>query len=579
MVARFDTVGPGRFKGHETNIVSFQYTEDSTPSTPGDESGAVGELSVTVLDTDNRGILLYGDEFRFRDANYGSLTGTVSGVDANDNVLSVSALSRLNRLNVEATFGPEVTNVRGVFRKIFDTAGILGDIIYSPDVPSAMVNLPGFTGNLWTFMKQVCSVFQVEVSLLSNVIFVRPIRSREIFLESIERVGYRVAESDRSEKFDVAYYNYEFLTDALAYPKGGWTPDVQVYSVGAGETVVFDLPIDAYLTSVKQPTVQDVVAKDYSGPDSVYSVSGNDGLPIPAAFWSDFGGTMRFDLKENGTVIEVTVTAPDVEQFAPYTIGVSDGATQYSTLRIVGTGMFFDRQVHTVMTGLESSLALRPEGEEVDIAVVDTFIDAVKTGILAKRRQALPNQSIEATGRQLFRRTVQDFPYFFLDDPNEGVLDQNVLAFAEQPGVTRFLTFDEYNQLVPTDYLFSDFNDSYFGVTFDDFAESVSDILNQTIGVVAGARVRFEDAYYRVRSATYTPENVRIGADFDTIFADVTAQFGVLTTFDDFNEITVGLTFDDYALVPLRDRPILLDEFFVLDTGLLDVNILGVKAA
>jgi len=574
MVASFETFGPGRFKGHETNIVGFQYSEDSTPHVPGDESGAVGELNVTVLDIDNRGILLFNDDFIFRDAFYGSLSGKVSVVDGNDNVLSVGALSRLNRLNVEATFPPRVTNLRGAFSDIFAAANIFGDIIYSPDVPSTMVNLPGFTGNLWTLVKQVCSVFRVEVSLLGNVIFVRPLRRREIFLDSFSAVSVRVQEFEPAEQFDVAYYNYEFLTDALAFPKGGWTPDVQVYSVQAGETVVFDIPVDAYLTSVKQPTVQDFVSKAYSGPDSVYSVSGNDGLPIPSAFWENTGGKMSFDLKDNGRVIEVTLTGSSVDGFSPYTIGLSDGSTQYSTLRIVGTGMFFDRKLHTVRTGLEPSLALRPEGDEIDIPLVDTLEDATKVGVFAKSRYALPRQSLEISARNLFRRPIVDFPYFFLDDPNEGVLDQNVLAFAEQPGVTRFFTFDEYNQIVGPTFTFSDFNDSYFGVTFTDFELSVSDILNQPIGFIPGARVRYEDAYYRVRSATYSNETLRTSADFDTIFSDLDNVF--TGTFDDFSQNFFPLTFNDYALAPLRDRPIFTDELMVLDTGLLNVAALGV---
>jgi hypothetical protein len=531
MVASFRNIGVGRFKGHETNIVDFDYSEGSTPHVPGDDSGSIGELSLTVLDEDNRGILLYGDDFVFTDAQYGSLTGTVSGVSANDNVLSVSAFSRLNRLNVETTFTAEVTNVRGAFRKIFDTAGIFGDIIFSPDVPSTMVNLPGFTGNLWTLVKQMCSVFRVEVSLLNNVIFVRPIRTREINLDSIIDVSFSVSEFEPSEKFDVAYYNYEFLTDSLAFPRGGWNPEVPVYTVEANETIVFDIPVDAYLESVKQPVVQNSVSKNYVGPDSVYSVSGNDGLPVSAAFWSDFGGDMRFDLKQNGTVIEVTLTGPNFEQLSPYTIGVSDGATQYSTLRVVGTGMFFDRQVHTVNTGLPPSLALRREGQEVDIPVVDTLQDAIKVGIFAKRQYALPVQTVDLSARQLFRRTIQEFAYFVLDDPTEGVLDQNVLAFAEQPGVTRFLTFDEYNQLVPSGFLFSDFNDSYFGSTFTDFELSVADILRQNIGSIVGARVRYADAFYRVRSANYSQSEVNVNAEFDTIFDDFNNTFNKQTGF------------------------------------------------
>ena len=574
MATEIQIFGAGQFKGHRSNINTFQYTEDATPHLPGDESGAIGELSFTVLDVDNKGILLFRDDFRFRDDLFGSVTGKVAVIDSNNDLLFVSGPNRLNQLNIEATFPAQETTVRGVFERIFETAQIFEDVAFDPNIQNNQVSLPGFTGNLWTFTKQVCAFFNLEISLINNTIYVRPIRQREVTIETISRTGYRVAELQPVQEFDVAYYNYQSLTDTLVYPKGGWTPEVQVYQVQANETVVFDIEVDAYLESVLQPVAQLFVDKDYSGPLSVYAISANDGLPIDPELWEAFGGSMSFELKDNGTVIEVTLTGPDLEDLAPYSVALSDGATQYSTLRIVGTGMFFDRQLHTVKTGLTPQQAPQVKGTEIDSIIIDTKQQAIDAGVRARRIYAMPQQTFEATGRQLVRKSFVNFDYFVLDDPIFGILDQNVLAFADETDVILFSTFDDYNQSLPAGYTFAQFNADYGASSFSDFAETLAATFRQSFGTVPGSRVKYLDAYYRVKSSDVNPEQITITADFDTLFSDFNDTFGTLT-FDDYAGLFVGLEFEDYDLIPLRETPYFDYDFLVLDEGQLDINVLG----
>ena len=547
MTTEIETLGAGQFKGHRSNISTFQYNEDATPHLPGDESGAIGELSFSVIDKDNRGILLFRDRFKFRDEFFGSFTGSVSVIDGDNDLLFASGPNRLNQLNIEATFPAQETTVRGVFERIFSTAELFGDIVFDPSIPGDSVSLPGFTGNLWTFTKQVCAFFELEISLIDNTIFVRPIRQREINSESISRVGYRVAELQPVQEFDVAYYNYESLSDTLVYPKGGWTPEVQVYQVQANETVVFDIQVDAYLESVLQPVAQLFVGKDYSGPLSVYAISANDGLPIDPELWEAFGGSMSFELKDNGTVIEVTLVGPDLEDLAPYSLALSDGATQYSTLRIVGTGMFFDRQLQTIKTGLTPAEAPQVKGTEIDSIIIDTQQQAIDAGIRARRIYSLPSQTVEITGRNLPRT---DFTFF--------------------------TTFEDYNESLEIGFTFDQFNQNFIDASFLDFNNSTNTLtptFRQSFGVVPGSRIKQGDAYYRVKSSDVNLEQITVTAEFDTIFQDFTNTFQGLNFFDA-TLLFFGLSFSDYALIPLRDRQYFEEEFFILDQSQLDVGVL-----
>lgn len=564
------TVGTGQFRGHETSIGPYRYNEGSMPHDVFDESGEIGQLGFQAEDVKGRSILLYSDRVELSDDFYGSITGFVNGFDYSDGFFDISGANRLNLLNTEAVVTPEVTTVDRYIRSILSAASIVADIAIAPDVPTTPITTPGYEGNLWILLKRFCALHQLDVSLIRNTVTVRPIRQRRISLQNISRESVNLRQEERSQKFQVAYYNYERKEDELAYPAGGWNPEVEVYSVEANETVVFNISVDAYLESVKQPIILDSVDKDYIGPDSVYSVSGSDGLPVPAALWEFFGGSMSFRLLDLGRVIEVTLKGPSFEQISPYVVAVSDGATQYSTLRIVGTGVFFDRQLATIPTGLTQAETPQEFGREIDNLFVSTFKEAYDAGVKARRHYSLPRHTFDATGRRLEVPDFREFDYLILDDDDSGILDQNVLAFVLPENAVLFTpSFEQFEATLPAGYLFSNFNDSYQSATFQDFEDSVLETVSQSFGNISGSRVRFSDAFYRVRSSNISEAEISVSADFDTLFGDFNNEFDSLQIFE-FSNNMAGLQFQDYALVPLRTEIYLDVVFFTLDESELD---------
>jgi hypothetical protein len=328
-----------------------------------------------------------------------------------------------------------------------------------------------------------------------------------------------------------------------------------VYQVEANETVEFEVELEFYLTSVNQPIAQDFVPIDYSGTNSVYAVSGNDNLPVSAAFWNDFDGNMEFEILGDGSRLKIIITGPDFPELSPYSISVSDGATAYSTLRVIGTGMNFVREIHTERTGLSPSDTPNVKGTEIDNRAIDTLQDAKDYARFARRLYALPKQTFSTSSRE-FPRLEGSLPPEF------------------------YPTFEEYNSSVSSDYSFDAFNSEYGGITFDQFTTSVLQAVPQGFGEVAGSKVLLGDAMYRVRNVTITPDVVSFDAEYDTLFSDLLAVFrspqwkdlpaswgaldeaweDVITleevqkTFLDFNEIFTGISFKDYALMPLRQE-------------------------
>jgi len=94
--------------------------------------------------------------------------------------------------------------------------------------------------------------------------------------------------------------------------------------------------------------------------------------------------------------------------------------------------------------------------------------------------------------------------------------------------------------------------------------------------------VKLDDAVYRVRSTTITPDIVSFDAEYDTLFSDLNDVYGAVIwselasawtgvggtwagvmvlpngekTFTDFNTTFGGVNFKDYALMPMRVEPV-----------------------
>ena len=547
--------GTGRFAGHASNVINYSYSEGSTPLVPGDESGAIGDVSIEVLDKKNASILLYKDEFYLKDNFYGSVTGNIENVSGSNETVTMGGRSILSYLNVDRVIQPRRDTIGNILKAVINDLGVSGNILLDAALPPELVDAPGHEGDVWVYVKRLCSAYEVEMTVVRNYIVIRPTRTRTIDATNLIDKSWQIQDIILAQEFDVAYYNYSQEEDFLVYPEGGWTPDVQVYSVGSAETITFEIALDFYLTSVTQPIVQDTVAKDYAGPASFYAVSGSDNLPIPASQWTSFGGDMSFAIKGDGTVLEVTLTGADFPSLAPFTIGISDGSTSYSTLRICGSGMDFNRAVYTEKTGLTASDTPTVNGGEIDNPAIDTLADAKRYALFARRLYSLPTQTFSTSSRT-FPRLTGSLPTIF------------------------YPTFDDFNDTLNPSYSFNNFNEDYAGLNFDEWTTALGDTVPQGFGQISGAKVQLNDAMYRVRTVSITPDQISFDAEYDTLFSDLTAIYrapewqdvapawGGLTpiwddvvvldelqkTFNDFNSVFTGTTFKDFALIPLRQE-------------------------
>jgi hypothetical protein len=532
-----EITGNGKFAGHKSNLESYSVQEDSTPLSPADSSGGTGTVTITVTEdpSSNGSILLLNDDLVLEDSVKGTTSGRINSVGGRDGVATFSGDSRLGVLNATRYVPAYKGDLDGAVRAILALAEITSGIVVDPAIASLPVAFKGGTYQLWKLLCDLCSAHGlVEISLVSNNVVVRPVRTRIASLDRTSNEEWSVQNAELAQYVEVNYYNYEEVEDDLVYPYGGWNPDVRIISVEAGDTVTINIPVDEVnvsLTELEQPVVQDTVPREYVGPISVYSVSGNDGLPIPAAQWTAQGGALSVAIGEDGQSIDVTVTGANEPEYAPYSIAVASGpGDYYSTLRLIGSGLAFRKETLRVPTGAPAEKTAQEVGPTIDNPWVDTRMDAYSAALRAAGQYASPTQRF--------------------------TFDATLINRSSDSGSYVYPTFADFNAQFAGDD-FGDFDTEWGGQTFDQFRQYMflqvqDNFENQVFGNVSGARVLFRDAWYRIRTTGITQDGIQgATAERDTVFSDFNERYDGLT-FGDWDAIFDGLKFEDYAVIPLK---------------------------
>lgn len=486
------------------NLTDYQVQEDSTPVDPSDTTGAVGVITMMTTEQADT-ISLMDIPVDLTIVTQGVTRGTVRGLSSTDDESTIVADSRLAQLVVNRQAQPFTGTLGAYIDYLLELAEITDGIVIDPSLSAINVEYPGWSGSVWDYMKRVLVVNGLEISLVSNNVVIRPIRERVAETYRDMSRGWNLDSTSQARSIEIYYYQNDYRTGSLFYPTGGWNPDVEVLTVPAGETVTYPITFNASLTSIQQPVVQDFVAKDYTA-SSVYTVAGgSDGLPIPSAQWIAQGGSLTVALNEDTRGATVTIVAPPSDQHTSYSIAVqSSPSDRYSTLRLIGTGVFFDKQLVTLDTSVDPDVVTTEIGATIDNEFIGTREDAVHAGLWALKRWGSPKYTISVSSFGI-NRVGDDGSY-------------------------RYPTFAEFNAIYAGD-TFNDFNTEWSGQLIEDFNRFMVDLVqndfaNQAFGNIAGARVKYKDAWFRIRSASNAASGITYSAEEDTTLGDFNEVWG-----------------------------------------------------
>lgn len=500
---------------------AYSIVEDSTPVAPDDSSGGYGQLTTILYDDGevrgyNRSPLV------LTDGQQGETTGIVRSISVNGISASLTADSRLSLTAVTRQAQPFVGTLGGALRYYLGLCGITSGVVVDAAVESVSVKLIGWNGVVYDQLKKLGIARGFEMSLVSNNIVFRPVRGRVAIDYRDASVSWQLDDSNLAQTVEGYSYSTRAATD-LAYPAGGWNEDVKPYDVDAGQTVEIDIPVEASLTSVEQPTCVAFVDRNHTA-TSVYSVSGNDGIAIQPSQWLDGGGSVTVAIAEDTRSLKVTIVAPAETQYAPYRIAVSAGPSDYySSLRIRGTGVFIDKKLMTLPAHIDPDESPQELGATVDNEFFETEDQLFHSLLWTAARYASPRATISVTSGGINRVGDSGSARYPTIDDVEAIFGAATID-------TR------YTQLGPT---IQDWEDELFNLVRDDFE-------NQAFGNVGGARTRKFNAWYRIRSATITPIQVQYQAEWDTIIDDLPTE-----TIAQWEDRWSGKTLDDVDREPL----------------------------
>ena len=503
---------------------TYSITEDSTALDPSDSIGGYGQLSLTLRDSPELKAIS-GKEVLFTDGAQGQTSGIARGSSSNGLSAQITADSRLALTTVIRTAAPFAGTLGEALRYYLSLCGVTTNIVIHEDIENVPVVVPGWKAVVYDQLKKFAAARGFEFTLASRNIVFRPPRGRVAINHRDASVTWTVADSDRAQTVEGYFYSSVYGTD-IAYPSGGWNEDVDIYTVDAGETVEIDLEISASLSSVEQPTCVKFVDRHHAS-TSVYSVTGGgDNLPIEPEQWLDGGGSLTVAIGEDTRSLKITIRGAVETEYAPYRIAVSAGASSdYSSLRIRGTGVFMDEQLVSLPATTDTDQAPEEIGATVENEFFETSDQLHHALLRSAARYGGPRRTISVQSKGINRRG-ETGSYVY---PTIGDLK------ALYPGAT---IGDLKAELGPT---IADWNATLFATVQDDFE-------NQAFGNVAGARVRHEDSWYRIRSATIAPGGVGYSAEQDNTIGDV---FRTGETIGEWNARWAGKTIGDVNAAPL----------------------------
>lgn len=563
-------------EGMRLEALDYSVSESSSPLAAGDSSGAVGTFQITVPVPDDSLALIANPSaevgFGYGEGPYGSgpyggiqdarmsvnnspwlilrelgpqilinkavyifdsrkgfTLGTITSTDISRDggTVTLSGTSRLGSLNVYGIQAqPFVGTLRAAFEYYLSLAEVSGDVFVDDAIGDRPVVFPGWTGELWYYLKLMAASQDCDISLVSGVILLRAIRNRVATSDRDLSRQIQAGGSTLAQAIEVYQYSNREITNELVYPPGGWTPEVEVLNVNAGETSEYTLDLEASVSSIQQPVMQTFVPDEYSA-SSVYTIVADDGLPVDPSLWASRGGSLEIRIDPDTSHLLVTLIGPrglptsagvEATNFS-VALGSDTTGNRYSTLRIVGSGVAFNKVKKRIRTGVPASKTATEIGVTIDNPFISTVNDLYRAGTRAAREYAGVKMSLSGVVTAVNRRGDTGQATYPTYGQVQARLKETLGASVTYGQVQTWYI----SQSLTT---YSRVRDYWFEV----FRDNDQD---QVFGNVQGARIfdRKSRRWYRIRQGTLNPAQISVTGDDDLTQGDV-------------DEFYTGLTYD-----------------------------------
>lgn len=207
--------------------------------------------------------------------------------------------------------------------------------------------VPGFTGNVWEKMKELCALTDLDITFTNDQIIISARKLHRVDpysddykpLAPLVKAGMQESSTQRekSRRVEVTYREQPVQNVSAYFSTELWRA-TSVYSVEKGETKVETIQTNATFLTLQNPKPVSGVPVPYTLPYGTYVVTGHDGYIVDPDWWTDNGGYIKAQPTNKAGEVQLTIQAPGLDTVrAPYRI--SEGVADRPALYLFGHGL------------------------------------------------------------------------------------------------------------------------------------------------------------------------------------------------------------------------------------------------
>jgi hypothetical protein len=262
----------------------------------------------------------------------------------------------------------------------------LGGMTYSYTATAYDVVFPGWQGNVWAKLKELCAAYNVEIVPIGNVITVRDVASTTLTIRNNTPVRTTPSKGSGGKTVTVVAQN--------AVAGGGvmWDAATEgvTYQIPVGARQVITLATNNHPTELANPVPTDalpILAGQYYVVDST-------GAPVLAATWLAAGGSVTVAVGTSPGTIILTLQGPSSGS-GPFYFATGTSSTSTGALSIVGPGVITTPVTHTILTA--SADQAQTVAAAINTPFINTRDQAFSRGLWASDEAAGPLVEIQFT--------------------------------------------------------------------------------------------------------------------------------------------------------------------------------------
>jgi hypothetical protein len=389
--------GSGEIGELEAN---WSVTEDATAHDISASQASTGAVSYTAqtLPDSPFGI---NDTATLVNADSGTVIGIVDTAGVDDLRASLVNGTMLTKLNADVPdssipMGGTYTLSQHFVRAI-QTLLPAANISYTAST-DPITTTPLWRGNVWDHLNQMAVAYKRTINVVGDVIEIRDLSTTVLNLNNLDvgsKPKVQISTLVTGRSVDVVYYNSQQVINGELY--NAYDESNQMFQADFGESVTVNVVTKNYPVSLVQPTPTTVPRPFVMPAAGQYYVTAADNLPVPAALWTNYGGSVHVAPGKDTNTIDITVIGPTWRipgYEGPFRLAVSSSGSDYSTLRINGTGTKTKPATLTILNGGDPMLVTQETATSVDNIFISTLAQAYDRGVWAADSAAGPTLTL-----------------------------------------------------------------------------------------------------------------------------------------------------------------------------------------